>query len=92
MGRAFPELQMYTPVIYGLDPFPAALCDEKGNSVILASSAGSKWLENLMRVVVTQYGGVGALALLPLTGSQVKSIMMQSSLRLAYFSVIFLQF
>ncbi len=29
MGRAFPELQMYTPAIYGLDPTPAVLVDER---------------------------------------------------------------
>jgi DUF917 family protein len=27
-GRAFPELQMFAPMMYGLSPTPTALCDE----------------------------------------------------------------
>merc|ERR1719285_1121975 len=30
MGRAFPELQMFVPYIYGLPAQPAALVDDKG--------------------------------------------------------------
>ena len=32
MGRAFPELQMITYLIYGASPSPAAIADERGNS------------------------------------------------------------
>ena len=30
MGRAFPEVQMSTFFIYGLDPSPGAIADDKG--------------------------------------------------------------
>src|SRR5438093_11197797 len=32
MGRAFPEVQMVTPTIYGISATPMALADEKGNT------------------------------------------------------------
>ena len=38
MGRAFPEVQMTTFMIYGAEGTPAALADEKGNSVVLSST------------------------------------------------------
>ena len=34
MGRAFPEIQMSTFFIYGLDPSPGAIADDKGNVVV----------------------------------------------------------
>ena len=34
MGRAFPEVQMSTFFIYGLDPSPGAIADDKGNVVV----------------------------------------------------------
>ncbi len=35
MGRAFPEIQMVTPTLYGISATPMAIADEKGNSAIL---------------------------------------------------------
>lgn len=51
MGRAFPELQMMTPAIYGMPSVPAALADEKGNVVIVTQTGGGDWLERLLRPV-----------------------------------------
>ena len=35
MGRAFPEIQMLTPTLYGISATPMAMADEKGNSLII---------------------------------------------------------
>jgi len=35
MGRAFPEIQMVTPTMYGVSATPMALADEKGNAAII---------------------------------------------------------
>ena len=39
MGRAFPEVQMSTFFIYGMDPSPGAIADDKGNVVVFRSSS-----------------------------------------------------
>jgi DUF917 family protein len=84
MGRAFPEAQMFAPLIYGINPYPAALSDEKGNSVVLATCAGFKWLEKLLRITVIEYGCIGCLALLALTGEQVRRVMIPNSISHAW--------
>ena len=35
MGRAFTEIQMVTPTMYGVSATPMALADEKGNAAII---------------------------------------------------------
>jgi DUF917 family protein len=43
MGRAFPEIQMSTFFIYGLDPSPGAIADDKGNVVVSLAMSRSIW-------------------------------------------------
>ena len=50
MGRAFPELQMITYLIYGGSPYPAAIADERGSQVVIAEvpdASGSSALHGL---------------------------------------------
>ena len=61
MGRAFPELQMFTPTIYGNQPCPCSLADCKGNQVTALSCKTAKSLENFMRKHVIQMGLVAHL-------------------------------
>ena len=63
MGRAFPELQMVTPM---------ALTDEKGNSVIFETIT-NKWTEELARAVTMSCGGSVSVSLYPMTGAQMKA-------------------
>jgi DUF917 family protein len=54
MGRAFPEIPMVTPTIYGVSATPMAMVDEKGNSILLhaidnswadrKASRGNRWI------------------------------------------------
>ncbi|MCD6032282.1 MAG: hypothetical protein K0S78_4464, partial [Thermomicrobiales bacterium] len=46
MGRAFPELQMCTPTLYGVTATPMAIADEKGNSAVI-NTVNNRWTETL---------------------------------------------
>lgn len=61
MGRAFPEVQMSTFMIYGAPTAPAALADDKGNVVLLSEIVDMYWLERLARDATV---GMGASAML----------------------------
>ena len=71
MGRAFPELQMVTFTIGGINASPMALTDEKGNCVIFETIT-NKWTEELARAVTMSCGGAVSVALYPMTGKQMK--------------------
>ena len=72
MGRAFPEVQMCTYFIYGARPYPAALADEKGNTVILGKVQDMYWLEKLARTVAVDMGAAAGFALPPMRGEEVR--------------------
>lgn len=84
MGRAFPELQMTTQAIYGLDTTPAALVDEKGNAVVVSMVQSNTWLERLLRPVCTEMGCSSGFATAPLTGQQLRKVVVPHSLSLAF--------
>ena len=72
MGRAFPEVQMCTYYIYGHDPAPAALADEKGNTVVLQKVQDMYWLERFARTIAVDMGAAAGFAEKPMTGAFVK--------------------
>lgn len=72
MGRAFPEVQMCTYYIYGHAPAPAALADEKGNTVVLQSVKDMYWLERFARTIAVDMGAAAGFAEKPMTGAFVK--------------------
>jgi DUF917 family protein len=71
MGRAFPELQMVTFTMAGVNATPMALTDEKGNSVIFRTIT-NKWTEELARAVTMSCGGSVSISLFCTDGSIVK--------------------
>ncbi len=71
MGRAFPELQMVTFTIGGVQASPMALTDEKGNSVIF-NTITNKWTEELARAVTMSCGGSVSVSLYPMDGATMK--------------------
>jgi len=71
MGRAFPELQMVTFTIGGLNASPMALVDEKGNSVIFKTIT-NKWTEDLARAVTMTCGASVSISLFIMNGAQMK--------------------
>ena len=72
MGRAFPEMQMTTFAIYGAETYPAVLCDDKGNSVVIDHAITPLWMERMARAVTISMGCTAVLAMPPFTGRQVK--------------------
>jgi DUF917 family protein len=72
MGRAFPELQMCTFFIYGHQPFPTAIADEKGNHVVFTGTRDMVWLERLARATTVDMGGTAGVALPPLSGAYIR--------------------
>lgn len=69
MGRAFPEVQMSTFFIYGHLPYPAAVADEKGNTVLLGQVSSMFWLEKLARTACVDFGATAGFALPPMSGA-----------------------
>jgi uncharacterized protein len=72
MGRAFPEAQMTSFAIGGLQPFPLTLADVRDNEVIVARAASWKWMERLSRKACVEVGSVAATCKAPRTGREVK--------------------
>lgn len=56
MGRAFPELQMFVPFIYGSRHYPAALADNKGQVLTCTHVGTSLELEKFFRVETVRMG------------------------------------
>ena len=56
MGRAFPELQMYVPFIYGAHHCPSALADCRGEALTCAHLDSSVELEKFFRVETIRMG------------------------------------
>lgn len=83
MGRAFPEVQMTTFMIYGIEGTPAALADEKGNSVVLSHTQDAYWLERLARRITVEMGAAAGMALSAMTGAQVRETAVPGTLTLA---------
>jgi len=72
IGRAFPQLQMSSCNLYGINPSPAFVCDSLGNSVTVhANDANS--LEQLLRHIVVAMGSSASIALYLMTGKQAQS-------------------
>jgi len=84
MGRAFPEVQMVTPTLWGIPATPMALADEKGNCAIL-STATNAWAERLARSLTIEMGSTALLAAYSMTGRQVKDSMVPGTLSKAEF-------
>jgi uncharacterized protein len=83
-GRAFPELQMSTPAIYGLPVAPAALVDSLGNEVVVQSAQNAEWLERLLRAACAAMGGCAGLAGRPLAAAKLRKVAVPGSLSRAW--------
>jgi DUF917 family protein len=82
MGRAFPELQMDTFMIGGVDPSPLALYDGKGGAAILTVPDAVTG-ERFARALTWAMGSSTALALPVLTAEQVRALAIPGTLTLA---------
>ena len=80
MGRAFPELQMSSFFIYGMDPSPGAIADDKGNVVVFKTVVDMYWLERFARHVAVDMGAAAGFATAPMRGAYVKKVAVPGTL------------
>jgi DUF917 family protein len=81
MGRAFPEIQMCLPTLFGIAATPMAIADEKGNAAII-DAVGNHWTERFARSITIDMGGSSLISLYALTGSQLKQTAVPDTLGL----------
>lgn len=81
MGRAFPEIQMVLPTLYGHRATPMALADEKGNTLIL-DTIDNRWAERLARTATVEMGCSTITAQYVLTGAQLAQAYVPGTLSL----------
>jgi len=82
MGRAFPEIQMVTPTLYGVSATPMALADEKGNAVIV-ETIDNRWTERFARSLTVDMGCTAMIALYAMDGKMLKEAMVPGTMGLA---------
>lgn len=71
MGRAFPELQMVTHTLFGINATPMAMSDERGNTVLM-ETINNKWTETFARSVTINMGAMSMISLYAATVAQLK--------------------
>ncbi|MCP5026498.1 MAG: DUF917 domain-containing protein [Actinomycetia bacterium] len=72
MGRAFPEAQMTSFAVGGLQPWPLALVDPRGIEAVISQVPTWKWMERTSRALTIEVGSVAATCKAPRTGREVK--------------------
>ncbi len=72
MGRAYPEAQMTSFSIAGLQPWPLALVDPRGIESVISHVPTWKWMERASRALTVECGSMAATCKAPRTGAEVK--------------------
>src|SRR5699024_10591357 len=81
MGRAFPELQMTTFYLDGVDSTPMVMADEKGNTNIM-STISNEWTERIARASTVEMGGSVMMSIYPMLGKNLRESGIQGILTL----------
>jgi DUF917 family protein len=81
MGRAFPELQMVLPTLYGIRTTPMAIADEKGNRGVL-DTIDNHWAERLARTATIDMGCSAMISTYPMDGRQARESLVPGTLSL----------
>lgn len=79
MGRAFPELQMVLPTLYGVTASPLAFSDEKGNVGVL-QTVDNHWTERIARVACVEMGCSVMISGFPMSGAVARDALVGGSL------------
>lgn len=82
MGRAFPQLEMETFNVYGVDACPVAVADEKGNLALVEtrSAAQAEWVA---RGLTIRMGGQSTIVNYPMDGATARAVSIPGTLSLA---------
>jgi DUF917 family protein len=82
MGRAFPEIQMTTLTIGGVNASPMVCCDERGNKVLIEALSNS-WAESISRAVTISMGLASMIGLYMVDGKTLKRWSVRGTVSLA---------
>lgn len=82
MGRAFPQLEMETFNVYGVDACPVAIADEKGNVALVEtrSAAQAEWIA---RGLTIRMGGQSTIVNYPMDGATARRVSVPATVSLA---------
>ena len=83
MGRAFPELQQDTFMIYGVAAAPGAIADPRGHVAIFDGFSDATVLERYARSVTIGMGGSAGYAFPIMTGVELKRTVVPGTITLA---------
>lgn len=72
IGRAFPEVQLSTLTLDGIDLAPMAIADERGNAVVL-NAIDNFWVERFARSLAVDFGAIAAGVAAPVSGKQTRA-------------------
>lgn len=72
MGRAYPEAQMTSFAVGGLQPWPLSLVDPRGVEAVISHVPTWKWMERASRALTVETGSMAATCKAPRTGAEVK--------------------
>ncbi len=81
-GRAFPELQMETFAISGVNGTPMGIADERGDHATIMTDDHTR-MERIARGITIRFGGTAYFANYPMSGAQVKAASVKQTLSLA---------
>lgn len=81
MGRAFPEVQMVLPSLYGIRATPMAIADEKGNRGVL-DTVDNHWAERLARSATVDMGCSAMISSYAMSGRQARESLVPGTLSL----------
>jgi uncharacterized protein len=82
MGRAYPEIPLATPTLYGRSASPMALANEHGNRVVI-EAVDNTWAERLARTVAIEFGAICPGMMFPMPGEHAKQCAIPGTLSLA---------
>lgn len=82
IGRAFPEVQMCLPNLFGIPASPMAVADETGN-VVLIEATSAQWAERFARNITVEMGCSSALSMYSMTGQEARRCLTSGTLSLA---------
>jgi uncharacterized protein len=82
MGRAYPEVPLVTPTLYGRSASPFALADERGNKVVI-EAVDNYWAERVGRTVAIEFGAICPGMMFPMEGRHAKEAAIRGTLTLA---------
>jgi uncharacterized protein len=72
MGRAYPEAQMTSVAVGGLQPYPCALYDPRGIEAVVTRVPSWKWMEQASRKICVEMGSIASTCKAPRSGAEIK--------------------